>query len=73
MLDEATLLVPDGTICNPIDDFKLGVVALTDTSLSFGASDVSNPTAAKRSEWRSDPGRIHSEGKEKQRSSRAEP
>lgn len=43
MLDEATLLVPDRTICNPINDFKLGVVALTDTSLSFVASDMSNP------------------------------
>lgn len=43
MLDEATLLVPDTTICNPIDDFKLGVAALTDTSLSFVASDMSNP------------------------------
>lgn len=43
LLDEATLLVPDTTICNPIDDFKLGVAALTDTSLSFVASDMSNP------------------------------
>lgn len=43
MLDEATLLVPDRTICNPIDDFKLGVAALTDTSLGFVASDLPNP------------------------------
>lgn len=43
MLDEAALLVVDGTICNPINDFKLGGVAFTDTSLSFLVSDRLNP------------------------------
>lgn len=43
MLDEAALLVPDRTICNPINDFKLGGAALTDTSLSFVVSDMLNP------------------------------
>lgn len=43
MLVEAAPLVPDRTICNPINDFKLGGIALTDTSLSFVVSDMLNP------------------------------
>lgn len=39
----AAPLVPDRTICNPINDFKLGGVALIDTSLSFVVSDMLNP------------------------------
>ncbi len=43
MLDGAAPLVPGRTICNPINDFKLGGVALIDTSLSFVVSDMLNP------------------------------
>lgn len=43
MLDEASLLVSDTTICNPINDFQLGGVALSDTSLSYVVSDMLNP------------------------------
>lgn len=43
LLTGAAPLVPDRTICNPINDFKLGGVALTDTSLSFVVSDMLNP------------------------------
>lgn len=39
----AAPLVPDRTICNPINDFKLGGDALIDTSLSFVVSDMLNP------------------------------
>lgn len=39
----AAPLIPDSTICNPINDFKLGGVALIDTSLSFVVSDMLNP------------------------------
>lgn len=39
----AAPLIPDRTICNPINDFKLGGVALIDTSLSFVVSDMLNP------------------------------
>ena len=42
MLVEAAPLVPDRTICNPINDLKLGGVALIDTSLSFVVSDMLN-------------------------------
>lgn len=31
------------TICNPINDFQLGGVALNDTSLSYVVSDMLNP------------------------------
>lgn len=43
LLVEAAPLVPDRTICNPINDLKLGGVALIDTSLSFVVSDMLNP------------------------------
>lgn len=43
MLVEAAPLVPDKTICNPINDLKRGGVALIDTSLSFVVSDMLNP------------------------------
>lgn len=43
LLVEAAPLVPDRTICNPINDFKRGEIALTDTSLSFVVSDMLNP------------------------------
>lgn len=43
LLVEAAPLVPDRTICNPINDFKLGGVGLVDTSLSFVVSDMLNP------------------------------
>ncbi len=39
----AAPLVPDRTICNPINDFRLGGVALIDTSLRFVVSDVLSP------------------------------
>lgn len=42
MLVEAAPLVPDRTICNPINALKLGGVALIDTSLSFVVSDMLN-------------------------------
>lgn len=35
LLVGAAVRVPDRTICNPINDFKLGGIALIDTSLSF--------------------------------------
>lgn len=39
----AALLVPHWTICNPIDDFKLGGAALIDTSLEVTMSDTLKP------------------------------
>lgn len=39
----AAPLVPDRTMCNPINDFRLGGVALIDTSLRFVVSDMLNP------------------------------
>lgn len=50
MLVEAAPLVPDKTICNPINDFKRGGVALIDARLSFVVSGMLNPNAAKYSE-----------------------
>lgn len=43
MLVGAAPLVPDRTICNPINGFKLGGVALIDTSLRFVVSDMLSP------------------------------
>lgn len=42
LLVGAAPLVPDRTICNPINAFKLGGVTLIDTSLSFVVSDELN-------------------------------
>lgn len=73
LLVEAAPLVPDRTICNPINDFKLGGIALTDTSLRFVVSDMLNPPRQKCSECFFDPGRIHSQEKKKECSSTAQP
>lgn len=61
----AAPLVPDRTICNPINDFKLGGVALIDTSLKFRCVRHVEPTVAKYSGWCFDPGWIHSEAKKR--------
>lgn len=63
LLVEAAPLVPDRTICNPINDFKLGGVVLIDSSLSFLVSGMLNPRQQKDSEKRFDPGQINSEEK----------
>ncbi len=61
----AAPLVPHRTICNPINDSKLGGVALIDTSLRFVVSDKLNPLQQSTPNGTLTPRWIPSQGKKR--------